>query len=183
MPPNPIGSCCTWRFIVSEGDFKVGDVTMGRPFSLDSVEFIVDFTPHKYVFVVCSTRRPQPFIPPPHICNVLFPTPGGRLMMQDNIQFVDMCNVMMNADPEKEEKLQDRRAALWALSNIAVLSRGVAFIRVEAGNGDERVGERKNRLYRRDYRHCRKRLFFVLPRELPVSSLLYRRESGAPPDD
>lgn len=53
-------------------------------------------------------------------------------MMQDNIQFVDMCNVMMNTDPEKEEKLQDRRAALWALSNIAVLSRGVAFIRVEA---------------------------------------------------
>lgn len=78
------------------------------------------------------TPRPQPFTPPPHICNVLFPTPGGRLMMQDNIQFVDMCNVMMNTDPEKEEKLQDRRAALWALSNIAVLSRGVAFIRVEA---------------------------------------------------
>lgn len=47
MSPNAIGSCCTWRFIVSEGDFKVGDVTMGRPFSLDSVEFIVDFTPHK----------------------------------------------------------------------------------------------------------------------------------------
>lgn len=114
---------------------------------------------------------------------MLFPTPGGRLMMQDNIQFVDMCNVMMNADPEKEEKLQDRRAALWALSNIAVLSRGVAFIRVEAVRRSDGVGKGQDRFHRRDHRHCGKRLVSLLPRELSVGVVIHRGEPGAPSDD
>ena len=104
-------------------------------------------------------------------------------MMQDNIQFVDMCNVMMNADPEKEEKLQDRRAALWALSNIAVLSRGVAFIRVEAVRRGDGVGKGQDRFHRRDHRHCGKRLVSLLPRELSVGVVIHRGEPGAPSDD
>lgn len=128
-----VDSHCVWRFIVSEADFKAEDVVMGRPFSLDAVQFFVDFVPHKSFHISSFTLRPAPFVVPPHICGILFPTPGGRLMMQDNIQFIDMCNVMLNTDVEQEEKLKDRRAALWALANIAVLSKGVAFIKVRTG--------------------------------------------------
>lgn len=132
-PALSVDSHCVWRFIVSEADFKAEDVVMGRPFSLDAVQFFVDFVPHKSFHISSFTFRPAPFVVPPHICGILFPTPGGRLMMQDNIQFIDMCNVMLNTDVEQEEKLKDRRAALWALANIAVLSKGVAFIKVGAG--------------------------------------------------
>ena len=90
--------------------------------------------------------RPSAFVVPPHICGILFPTPGGRLIMQDNIQFTDMCNVMLNTNVEQEEKLKDRRAALWALANIAVLSKGVAFIKVGAVNNHHVSGQRENRL-------------------------------------
>ena len=42
-----VESCCVWKFMVSEGDFKATDVTLGRTFSLQSVDFIIDLIPHK----------------------------------------------------------------------------------------------------------------------------------------
>lgn len=113
-------SSCVWRFTMSEGDFKASDITLGRAFNLHSVDFVVDFIPHK----------PQPFTVPPHICGALFHTPAGRAIMKDSIQFVDMCNVMMNKTSEREEKIKDRRAALWSLAHIAVKPKGVLYLEV-----------------------------------------------------
>lgn len=35
---------------MSEGDIKASDITMGCSFNLHSVDFILDFIPHKYCF-------------------------------------------------------------------------------------------------------------------------------------
>ena len=50
--------------------------------------------------------------------------------MKNGILFPDMCSVMLNANPEEEEKLQDRRAALWSLAHIAALPNGCVVLSV-----------------------------------------------------
>ena len=105
---------------MSEGDFKASDINLGRSFNLNSVDFALDFIPHK----------PQSYTILPHICGALFATQEGRSLMKSTIQFVDMCNVMLNQTGEQEEKIRDRRAALWSLAHIAVQPKGLLYLEV-----------------------------------------------------
>lgn len=80
--------------------------------------------------IILILIRPQPFTVQPHICGALFPTPAGRSLMKESIQFVDMSNVMLNQTLEHEENIQDRRAALWSLAHIAVQPKGIVYLEV-----------------------------------------------------
>ena len=80
--------------------------------------------------IILILFRPQPFTVQPHICGALFPTPAGRSLMKESIQFVDMSNVMLNQTLEHEENIQDRRAALWSLAHIAVQPKGIIYLEV-----------------------------------------------------
>ena len=60
-----------------------------------------------YSYNYYDSIRPQPFTVQPHICGALFPTPAGRSLMKESIQFVDMSNVMLNQTLEHEENIQD----------------------------------------------------------------------------
>lgn len=118
-------SPCVWQFVVSEGDFKASDVTLGRTFSLQSVDFIVDLIPHKCLFIHSIIHRPPSFVLPPHIFGALFPTPGGRTILREIIQLQSMCAMM----EDENELLQNRRAVLWSLAHIAVLPKGLLFLK------------------------------------------------------
>ena len=49
---NSVDSACIWKFVASEKDFKASDFSLGRTISLQSVDFVVDFIPHKYVLYI-----------------------------------------------------------------------------------------------------------------------------------